>query len=380
MYPVPGIHGNKIAMRLLCAVLFITPSTQAQCIASGPNSPSSSSSVSFPGSDYSFSNPSNCLTSNDSRATAASILSLLSGQTAYLQATDFSFSIPTASTICGIEVHVEKSATNLLLNFTTVKDNSVLLIKNGTRTVTNLKQTNVVWSEDNDAIYTYGDNNELWGTSWTPADINSGNFGFAISATITGIVGLLPAARIDHISMTVYYLDPSLLPAQSIQFHVTNGSNNSAVLSWKQSGIGENASLIVERSVNGTKWETASGAVQKSPGTSLYVFTDANPFLNKSLYRLKMIAPSGEVRYSTVQPFELTANTSLKCYPNPFTSYIQVAGVMAGERVTITNLVGQQLYVSAPAVKSTVNIDINDLQPGIYVISAGNRKMKVQKK
>jgi hypothetical protein len=53
---------------------------------------------------------------------------------------------------------------------------------------------------------------------------------------------------------------------------------------------------------------------------------------------------------------------------------------MAGERVTVTNLVGQQLYLSAPAVKNTISIDINDLQPGIYVISAGNRKIKVQKK
>jgi hypothetical protein len=338
------------------------------------------SSVSVVANDYSFNNPLNALASDNSRSTAASILSLLSGQTEYLQVTDFGFSIPTAATICGIEVHIEKNATNLLLNFTSVKDNSVQIIQNGTRTGTNLAQTNVVWSEDNDANYTYGYTNELWGTSWTPSDINRSDFGVAISAQIVGIIGLLPAARIDHISMTVYYLDPSVLPAQSIQFNVANGSNNSAALSWKQNGLDEAASLTIERSVNGTTWETLPGAAQKSSITPLYAYTDASPLTGKSLYRLKMTAPSGEVRYSTVQPFESTSIISLKCYPNPFTSYIQVAGVMAGERVTVTNLVGQQLYLSAPAVKNTISIDINDLQPGIYVISAGNRKIKVQKK
>ncbi|WP_205508785.1 hypothetical protein [Longitalea arenae] len=160
MYPLTVPSGNKIAMLTLCA-LFINVFTQAQCTASGPNSPGASASTSFPGSDYSFSNPSNILTNDNNRSTASSILSLLSGQTDYLQATNFGFSIPTAAAICGIEVHVEKSATNLLLNLTSVTDHSVRIIKNGSITGTNMAQ-NTIWSEDLDAISTYGNTNALW--------------------------------------------------------------------------------------------------------------------------------------------------------------------------------------------------------------------------
>jgi hypothetical protein len=379
MYPQPVPHGNKIALLLCVIVLLTTRFTQAQCIASGPNSPASAASVPFTGSDYSFSNPTNCLTLDNNRSTASSILSVLSGQTEYLQATNFGFSIPTAATICGIEVNIEKSATNLLLNLTSVEDNSVRMIKSGTLTGNNMAQLNVVWSEDNDATSTYGDNYELWGTTWTPSEINSANFGVAISAEITGIVGLLPAARIDGISITVYYLDPFVLTARSIQFHAAHGTKNTAMLSWKFAGMDEIPLFTVERSANGTVWEALRGTPKKT-ATSLYTFIDAQPLSGKSLYRLKMRTGSAKVSYSMVQPFESTAVTSLTCYPNPFTSFIQVAGVSPGERVTLSNLFGQRLYESPPAIKNMVSIDINDLQPGMYVISAGNRKIKVQKK
>lgn len=301
MNPIPENHGNKIALILFCYVLFTIRFAQAQCIAVGPNSPGTSASVSFTGSDFDFNNPANCLISDNNRATATPTVFLLSGQTEYLQATNFGFSIPTAATICGIEVNIERSATNLLLNFTSVTDNNVRIIKNGTRTGTNLANTSDPWPADNDATATYGNNNELWGTSWSPTDINSSNFGIAVSAQITGIVGLLPSARINHISMTVYYLDPSVL------------------------------------------------------------------------------STSDTVR-STVKPVKVTDNAPIKCYPNPFTSFIQVAGVVAGERVSVTDIYGQRLYLSAPAVSTTIQIDVNNLRPGIYVISTGKQKMKIQKK
>ncbi|HEX6426591.1 MAG TPA: T9SS type A sorting domain-containing protein [Niastella sp.] len=379
MYQVPGTRGNKIAMLLFCYVLFTAPFAQAQCIASGPNSPASSTSASFAGSDYSFSNPLNCLISDNNRSMASPTIFLLSGQTEYLQATNFGFSIPTAATVCGIEVNIEKSATNLLLSFTSVTDNNVRIIKNGSRTGTNLAQ-NAQWSEDNDASTTYGNNNELWGTSWTPSDINSTNFGVAISASITGIAALLPAARIDNISITVYYLDPSVLPAHTIQFHVANGANNTALLSWKPTGIDETASFTVERSVNSTKWEMLNSPAQKNTTAASYTYTDAKPLPGKSFYRLKMVSASGDVRYSTMLAFEPTDAISIKCYPNPFTSFIQVTGVLAGERVAVTDIYGQCLYLSTPAKSNTINIDVSDLQPGMYVISTGKKRMKIQKK
>ena len=130
MYPVPKTHGNKIVMILCFYLLSHSQFVKAQCIASGPNSPAASSSVSFPGSDYSFNDPLNVLTDDNNFSEASSVLSLFNKQTAYLQVTDFGFSIPTGATICGIEVTVVKRATNVLLNLASVTDYRVRVIKN----------------------------------------------------------------------------------------------------------------------------------------------------------------------------------------------------------------------------------------------------------
>lgn len=379
MYPVSGTRGNKIAMLSFCYVLFTAPFARAQCIATSANSPATSSSVSFPGSDYSFNSPANILLNDGNNAVSSSVFSLSNKQTEYLQAQGFGFNIPTAATICGIEVNVVRSAANVLLNLATVTDYDVRVMKNGSPTGTNLADGITQWSSS-DVNTSYGGINELWSTSWSPTDINSGNFGFSISAQIHCTVALFPAARINYISMTVYYLDPSVLTAQSIQFHVANGTQNTAVLSWKPADLEEAASFAVERSVNGTKWEILNGTPQKSTISPLLTFTDGRPLPGRSFYRLKNVTASGEVRYSTVLSFEATDITSIKCYPNPFTSFIKVTGVVAGEQVAITDIYGKRLYLSSPAINNTLKIDVSDLQPGMYVISTGKKKMKIQKK
>jgi hypothetical protein len=347
----------------------------------GPNSAATSANVSFSGSDYSFHNPLNALVSDNSFSYAASLASLFNKTTDYLQVKNFGFNIPTAATICGIEAQVIKSATDidLLIIGAYVRDNVVRIIKNNTVTGSNKKKS-AEWG-DAPTTATYGnDADPLWGTTWSPAEINSNNFGLAISAEIKTGIGLLPVVNIDHISLTVSYLDPSLLPAQAVQFNVANGYNNTAMLSWKQNITGDAASFIVERSVNQLKWETVNSNVQKNSAASLFTFKDTKPLPGKSYYRLRIINAAGDANYTTSLPFELTDATSLSCYPNPFTSVIQVKGLILGEQVAVTNLLGQRVYLSVPAVTNTLSIDINDLQPGMYVINAGNRKMKVQKR
>jgi hypothetical protein len=210
MYPLPVLRGNKIAMILCFFVLSTNRYAQGQCIASGPNSPAASSSVSFSGSDYTFDNPMNTLNDDNNFSEASSVFSLFNKQTEYLQAKDFGFSIPTGATICGIEVSVIKSATNVLLNLATVKDYNVRIIKNNTLPGTNLADGTTQWSSS-ETYSTYGGVNELWGTSWSPTDINSSDFGISFSAEIETTASLFPSARIDHISITVYYLDPYVL-------------------------------------------------------------------------------------------------------------------------------------------------------------------------
>jgi hypothetical protein len=252
-------------------------------------------------------------------------------------------------------------------------------LKNGTLTGTNEAATGAEWPLS-DGNATYGGNSDLWGSSWSPGEINNSNFGFSISAKIHGTATLFPAARINYISLTVSYLDPTTLSQQALQFQVANGANHSAALSWKLHTTDEGAAYAIERSVNGIKWQQLQGLPQQNFNASVFTFIDAQPLPGQSYYRLKITFSSGEVRYSTVQPFESIDNRSLKCYPNPVSTIVQVTGVIPGERVRVTDLYGKTLFLSAPAKNNVIQLDVAHLQRGMYLISTGNRKIKVQKK
>ena len=80
-----------------------------------------------------------------------------------------------------------------------IVDNVVKLVKAGS-VVGDNKATAEQWSADADATVTYGADGDLWGTTWTPAQINAATFGVVLSVTNTA-----GTAKVDHIDVTVYY-------------------------------------------------------------------------------------------------------------------------------------------------------------------------------
>jgi cysteine-rich repeat protein len=115
--------------------------------------------------------------------------------TNYLEATDFGFSVPGTAVIDGIEVDVERrSAAG------TVFDAAARIVKGG---VVGAADRSIAgtWSTT-DTVVTYGSNSDLWGETWTAADVNSSGFGFALSVDDS-----LDTAGVDLITITVYYSD-----------------------------------------------------------------------------------------------------------------------------------------------------------------------------
>lgn len=83
-----------------------------------------------------------------------------------------------------------------------IADNRVRIVKGGSIGTTN--KTGGAWPTS-DAYATYGADDDLWGETWTPADINASNFGVAISAI--GEFAFPTVASVDHIRITVYYIE-----------------------------------------------------------------------------------------------------------------------------------------------------------------------------
>lgn len=121
----------------------------------------------------------------------------------YLKATNFGFAIPAGSVINGIIVSIERkqitgpAAPDLL-------DNIVSMVKAGVISGDDKAQS-VDW-DASDTVVTYGGAADLWGLTWTVANINASNFGAVISAK-TGPGGLgAPGGQIDQLGqIEVFY-------------------------------------------------------------------------------------------------------------------------------------------------------------------------------
>lgn len=147
-----------------------------------------------------WSNPTNVFASDDARATAALTVAT-GGHTNFLKATNFGFAVPSGATINGIVVRVEHSATGGI-GANTAGDVYVYIVKGGSIMTTVNKAIGVYWPTS-DTVATYGSSTDLWGQTWTVADINASNFGFAQTASMGSSNDT--TARIDAITITVYY-------------------------------------------------------------------------------------------------------------------------------------------------------------------------------
>ena len=173
----------------------------------GPNSPTSADGSSQAGGGtITWTNPTYATSSDNYRATAALAKGVISY---YLQVTGFNFNIPTNARIDGIVVEVERSIAETT---TYTKDNSIKIIQGGAISGNEYADTATDWPiNSGDAYATYGGSSDLWGLSWTAADINSSNFGVAVQAKNTKVnAAFKNTAQVDHIRITVYYILPTM--------------------------------------------------------------------------------------------------------------------------------------------------------------------------
>ena len=173
-------------------------SVNAQCTSSqGPDSGSVFVNDTIPIFTYLWSQP-QAAQSSDSMYATCTLNNMNLNTSRYLKATGFGFSIPTTASICGIEVKVERSR----LGIWPITDNGIRVLKYNAVTGTNYAAVNLAWGST-DSVVTYGSNSDLWGTTWTPAQINASSFGAAVS--VKKNLFSLASAKVDQITIKVFY-------------------------------------------------------------------------------------------------------------------------------------------------------------------------------
>lgn len=323
-----------------------------------------------------FSSPSNASLSDGSVSSASATVSVFNASTQYLKATGFGFSIPGSSSITGIKVEVEKSAAGINI-FTSIKDNSVRLVKAGTIVGSDYAKTSS-WSSSS-SYSTYGANNDLWGTTWTRNDINASNFGVVFSADINGLAAVFPSAQIDHIRMTVYF--NVILPISIKQFTAEAGADHSANIEWAYAGEDNSGQLNIQRRSLNHDWQTIKTyKAAEVPKEQPIIYTDANCDDQQAYYRMEVISGDGTPTYSNIVNVNWSPR-KFSLYPNPSSNDIYINQPVYSSVVYCNGTNGSpwKLPVLNRGSEKT-QLDIRQLPPGTYVLTVdGMRGMFIKK-
>jgi|GEM_PF-1761677 len=178
----------KLLRALEALVLVITlGSLLVQAVSQGPNYATSSAG------SVGWTNP------NNAEGTQDNICAERTGAAGgALDLTSFGFTIPDAAVIQGITVEVKMAATS------SSEGVRVRLLKGGSPT-TNFQDINGTAGQTDcttSAFRTVGSPTDLWGETWTAADINSANFGVRLSK-----LGASNTAYVDSVRITIEYQD-----------------------------------------------------------------------------------------------------------------------------------------------------------------------------
>lgn len=368
---------NYYYIRCYSVFLFlflISLSSRGQCIPTTTRSPGTVVNDASIGS-LDFNNENNAKVSDASRATATATLALLSGSTNYLKATGFGFTVPSYGIICGIEVEIQKSATGISV-LAWIHDNQVRLVKGGSYTSANLAKGGD-WTGPTDNYYTYGSSTEFWGaTTLTPADVNASDFGVAISSSFTGVLGVFPSTRINHIRMTVYY-NP-ILPTHIISFS-SRLRNNNVLLDWKTADEEDGEIITVQRTLVGQSQWTDIARFDMHTGNMGKSYSYTDPLIEKGnySYRLQITNNNGAHIYSATKLVSYAGNAVLSVYPNPAGDFISIDNIKDPQGLLIRNLSMQSFKLPVQLIgNNSVRIDTHSLPEGLYFVNSGTQQVK----
>jgi hypothetical protein len=161
-------------------------------LSAGPNNPSAASGTGW-------TNPANI--EGSSSFSTKTIAAGDSGTTNELVGTTFGFSIPTSATIVGIVFVLARRVSSTSTFY--VNTDSINLLKAGVAAGTKLGPSSLWTGATTDE--TWGTSSSLWGTTWTPAQINDSGFGAEITVDYDNESAVSRILSVQNYRLTVYY-------------------------------------------------------------------------------------------------------------------------------------------------------------------------------
>jgi hypothetical protein len=248
----------------------------------------------------------------------------------------------------------------------TVSGPDLTLYDNSTVVVANNNNSYYNWSAY-DASPAHSTNAKTHANSTTNNNLNCGGSGqHSCSAPV--VYG--PST----LTTTVGLMSGTTLPIILSGFTAAAGTEGSVKLTWSTQLEQNSGRFEIERSVNGSDWNTA-GTVQANGNSSSsinYAFLDASPLQGTNYYRLKLVDLDGSSVYSEVKVVETAAISHISFFPNPARDFVNVTLGATGSStatVRIINQAGAVLQEKKAQAGATVTFSLQQYTTGFYVLS-----------
>ncbi len=186
------------------------------------------------------------------------------------------------------------------------------------------------------------------------------------------------------------------LPVNLLSFDLISEGNN-VIVSWITTSELNNDYFTIERSENGKPFQSIATVkgVGNSKSNSSYSYTDKHLPNGQYYYRLKQTDFDGTEETFKAKYIKIDGNQStsgLVIYPNPV-SHQKLLSLKFKElniqddediKIIIYNSQGsltlEESFNSSKILNNTINIGLNNLKPGVYLISANSNQFSFRKK
>ncbi|MFK8039197.1 MAG: T9SS type A sorting domain-containing protein [Crocinitomicaceae bacterium] len=174
------------------------------------------------------------------------------------------------------------------------------------------------------------------------------------------------------------------LPIKLIDFTVQEQKNGTVSLAWKTATETNNEMFIIEKSKNGIDWEILAhvDGAGNSNYTISYDFTDREPYLDLSYYRLTQVDFDGTQSKGILRSVKLFGvNKVFYISPNPSNGKVRIEGTSyAISNIQIYNAIGQRVDIQNYIISeshSELRLDFSGLTAGVYFVKTPNETKKL---
>lgn len=208
--------------------------------------------------------------------------------------------------------------------------------------------------------------------------VNDDFFGSYISGSaslrsdVANLVTNYSTTTTDHYPVMTRYLFASAapLPAKLVSFSAVKNSST-VNLNWTTSQEINTKEFVVERSLDGARYETLATVAAKGASAVpvSYATVDARPSQGLNYYRLRTVDADGKTSLSNVVKINFAKGFTVSLSPNPATDYVLVtlAGTQKPVVMQLVNAAGK-LIKTATITNGTNRIITTGLAKGLYAV------------